>query len=190
MLIGAPGTGKTTSALAIAQTLETPLFCTDLALLNPIDHSRLLQEIMAQSPTLSLLKSAQIWLGQKSPLSEAEINQFLDWRHHHRGITLLSITHKQTVKTRWRQQMTRMLEFPIPDQPGRLRLWQQAFPAQTPLDTDIDWKYLSQRFRLSGGDIRAIAREAAFYAIAESPNPKLGMKHLLKAIQAKRSGKS
>lgn len=189
LLIGAAGTGKTTAALAIAQTLRTPLFWIDLALLNPADHPRLLQELMGQSPTLSLLKSAQVWLGHPSPLSATEIHQFLDWRHRHRGITLLSITHKQTVKTQWRQQMSRMLEFPMPDEASRLRLWQQAFPAQLPLDAAIDWKYLSQRFRLSGGEICAIAREAAFYAVAESSNPQLGMRHLLKAIQAKQSGK-
>jgi hypothetical protein len=187
LLVGPTGTGKTRAAQAIAQTLKTPLLYADLALLNPAGHTWLLQEIAEQSPSLLLLKSAEVWLNRASALSEAEINQFWDWRQRQPGITLLSTTHKQTIRPKWRQRTQPVLEFPVPDAASRLRLWQQAFPAQVPLDAEINWSWLAHQFRLTGGEIRAIVREAAFYAVAESLDIKVGMNHLIRACKAMKS---
>ncbi|UBF26777.1 AAA family ATPase [Kovacikia minuta CCNUW1] len=182
LLVGSTGTGKTSAAQAIAQILAIPLFYVDLALLKATDQPRLLTEIAAQSPRLLLIKSAEVWFNRNSELSEAELNQFWNGRQSSPGITLLSTTQKQCIRPKWRRQIYPILEFPIPDEPSRLRLWQQSFPAQVPLDCTIDWAKLAHQFRLTGGEIRAIAREAAFYAM-ESPNLKLGMEHLVRAYK-------
>jgi hypothetical protein len=184
LLAGAMGTGKTSAAQAIAQALATPLFYVDLALLKPADHPQLLQEIAEQSPKLLLLKSVEIWLNRNSSLSEAAINQFWHGRQRCPGITFLSTTYKQSIRPKWRQGIKPILEFPIPDEASRLRLWRQAFPAEVPLNAAIDWVQLAHQFRLTGGEIRTIAREAAFYAAVESSDPKLGMKHLVQACKA------
>ena len=68
----------------------------------------------------------------------------------------------------------------MPDQAARSRLWQQAFPSQTPLVSDIDWNELAKS-ALTGGEIGAIARSAAFYAAAES-SATLEMKHIHQAL--------
>jgi len=183
LLVGAPGTGKTMVAHAIAQTLKTPLVWANLSLIKPADYADLLQAIAAQSPKVLLLKSAQLWLGRTSQLADAELNQFLNLRRQTSSITLLSVTQKQTAKPHWQQQMNSIVEFPIPDASSRLTLWKRAFPATAPLETDINWEWLAQQFRLTGGEIRAIAREAAFYAIAES-SAKLGIQHLIQACKA------
>jgi SpoVK/Ycf46/Vps4 family AAA+-type ATPase len=49
-------------------------------------------------------------------------------------------------------------------------------------DTAIPWSDLA-KLKLTGGEIVAIAREAAIYAIAESPSTKLGMAHILQALE-------
>ena len=185
LLAGAAGTGKTTAAAAIAQVLQTSLVCVDLALVKPADFLPLLQEIAAHAPTLLLLKSAGIWLGRSSSLSQAEIHQFLSQRQQSRGITLLSVRLRQSVKLYWQRQFDQILEFPLPNPGDRLQLWQQTFPPQVPLDSEIDWQWLAQHWSLSGGEIKAIAREAAFYAAAV-PGTKLGMVHLKQAWEQRR----
>ncbi|WP_421656083.1 AAA family ATPase [Leptothermofonsia sp. ETS-13] len=186
LLIGASGTGKTMAARAIAQELGTPLTVVDLALLPPNAHSQVLLAIAEQAPTVLLLKSAQIWLRQPPPLLETEILQFLHQRQLQRSITLLSVPSKQAVKPRWQKRITPILEFPLPDEQSRLRLWQRAFPPQTPLHADIDWEWLAHKFRLTGGEIQVIAREAAFYAAVEIPEAKISMQHLLQTLKARR----
>lgn len=184
LFVGASGTGKTVAASAIAHALEAPLVVADLSLFEAETQIQLLHEITEQSPTVLLLKNAQVWLGEKSFLSAAKIQQFLKLRQQSRSITLLTVHHKPTVKLQWRQQMY-CLEFPKPNEASRLKLWQQAFPAQVPLDAEMDWNLLARRYQLTGGEMMAIARESAFYAAAESPNSKLEMKHLLQALKAR-----
>lgn len=184
LFIGESGTGKTVAAGAIAHALETPLVIADLALLEAETQMQLLYEIAEQSPTVLLLKNAPVWLGEESSLSAPKIQQFLKLRQQSRSITVLTVHHKPTVKLQWRQQMS-CLEFPRPGETSRLKLWQQAFPPQVPLDAEIDWNLLARRYQLTGGEIMAIARESAFYAAAESPHAKLAMKHLLQALKTR-----
>ena len=179
LLIGAAGTGKTTAAQAIAQTLGTSLFWADLALLDATDHASLVQQIIESAPTVLLLKSAQIWLGRSPMLPASSVHQFLAARQRS-GITLFSTQQKQSIKPHWQQHIGQILSFPVPDAASRLRLWQQAFPPEAPVDAEIDWEWLAQQFVLTGGEIRAIAREAAFYA-AESAAATITANHLIQA---------
>ncbi len=181
LLVGAPGTGKTLAARAIAQTLQSPLVCVDLAQVPLEDVPQLIQAVAAQAPIVLLLKSAHLWLGRTTLLSPSVVQQFLALRQQHDGITLLSTHHKQSLAAHWRRQLTPLLDFPLPDRTTRLKLWQQAFPAQTPLNTDIDWHGLAQQFAFSGGEISAIARDAAIDAAATESS--VTMQHLIQACE-------
>ena len=185
LLCGASGTGKTLAAQAIAQRLQTPLCCLDLAQLQEDDFLHRLQEIALQAPTVLLLKSAQYGIGRTPLVAAAAIQQFFQLRQHDRTITLLSVQHKQHITAHWRQQIHPLLDFPFPDRASRLKLWQQAFPANVPLDTAINWDWLANHFVLSGGSISAIARDAAIHAAASES--KLTVEYLIQACE--RQGK-
>lgn len=184
LCIGASGTGKTSAAQAIAHTLAAPLFVVDLALLEPMEHACLLTEIAARSPTVLLLKSANVWLGRNSLLSDEVLRQFIHQRQQNQAITLFSVTQKQSVKPKWQQVLNPILPFPLPDEASRLRLWNQAFPPEVPLDAAIDWELLAHQFRFTGGQIQTVAREAALQAAATSPETNVRMEHLLQACRA------
>ena len=185
ILVGAGGTGKTMAAAAIAQHLKTSLFWADLALVPPAEFPRLLQEIHAHSSTVLLIKSAQLWLGRSAPLATADIHQLIDQRQQQRGITLFSVPLLQSVRWHWRQQIDQILEFPLPTPGDRLKLWHQVFPTPIGLDASIDWEFLAHKLPLSGGEIRAIAQAATFYAAAESLEIKVTMTHILRAWEQK-----
>ncbi|MEB3338338.1 MAG: AAA family ATPase [Leptolyngbyaceae bacterium] len=185
LLTGASGTGKTAAALAIAQALETDLFCIDLALINPRDMLEVIQDLGERSPTVLLVKSAQLWLGRSSTLEPAVIHQFFQQRCQRPSITLLSTRFQQAIQRKWQQQIEQVLVFPLPDEAARLKLWQQAFPTQAPLDPALDWQLLARQLPVSGGEIQAIAREAAFYAAAEATETELRLDHILQAWNQK-----
>jgi hypothetical protein len=52
-------------------------------------------------------------------------------------------------------------------------------PADAPVAEDIDWRFLAEKFELSGGHIKNIVLSAAFMAAGEGKP--IGMKHLLRA---------
>jgi hypothetical protein len=181
ILAGATGTGKTTSARAIAQTLNIPLHRVDLACIDPEIASSLLHTLMEQQPQLLLIQSAQLWLKRSSSCPSSALQQFFNHRRQHHGLTLFSVPRLETVSLRWQRQTQFTLTFPLPDLQSRYQLWQQAFPDHVRVSTDVNWRSLAQRFKLSGGEIMAIACESARYAAAVSA-PQVEMSHILQAL--------
>jgi hypothetical protein len=185
LLLGATGTGKTAAARAIAHELDLPLQMVDLANLHPEQHLQCIQQVSQEAPRLLLLKSAEVWLGYASAVTDVEVRLFLEQRRQLVGITLFSCDRKQSIRPFWRRHLP-ILEFPFPDEPSRLKLWQHAFPASAPLDGEIDWNLLARQFKFTGGEIRAIAREAAIYAAAEVGIEQIAMRHVLQACHARK----
>ena len=73
--------------------------------------------------------------------------------------------------------MSITLDFPFPEQPYRLRLWQALFPPDVPRDPELDFDLLARRFKLAGGNIRNIIVSAAYLAAADGKH--VTMDHLL-----------
>ncbi|MGJ3245515.1 MAG: hypothetical protein ACFE0I_05495 [Elainellaceae cyanobacterium] len=181
ILAGASGTGKTTAARAIAHTLQHPLYWLDLALTNATNPSSALQELAEQQPDVLLIKSAEMWLKRSAALPTASLNQCLTQRHRLGKLTLFSVRMIESVSLSWRRQARWVLQFPQPDGSARLILWKHAFPPEAPMSHDIDWKALAQDYSLTGGQIRAIAREAALVAAADQAS-QITMDSILQAL--------
>lgn len=161
LLVGAPGTGKTTAAQALATTLQLPLFFADLALIHPHHFEALLQEIGDRQPHVVLLKSANALLHRTSAVSEVRLHQFFEQRRHAHSLTLIALTSWQSIAAKWRQPPHAVLEFSRPTLAQRQRLWRQALP--TDIAPRLDCLALAQ-VKLTGGEIHAIAQEAMLYA--------------------------
>lgn len=160
LFVGAKGTGKTSSAEAIASSLQQGLIQIDLAVIDPKDYPVLLTELATDPPKILLIQSAQFWLGRKGLLTPVQLNQFWQQRQRFQGLTLFCVEGRQQVKPSLMQRCHRVLEFPIPQVSDRLRLWRQAFPSTLSLDPQIPWEQLAKRWKLTGGEIEAIARQA------------------------------
>lgn len=181
LLAGPAGTGKTTAARTIAQSLQTSLVWVDLRSLHPDRFPALLQEIESRSPTLLLLKNAHLWLDRDPQLPPSEIHRLLDQRCHSASLTLFSLERSSLALRQWRQRCDRTLTFPLPNSTSRLRLWQAAFPASMPLDPNLNWHGLAQ-LALSGQEIQTIARRAAGLLAADPPDSYLKLSHLQSAL--------
>lgn len=179
LFAGATGTGKTTAAAAIAHSLNRPLNCVELDLIDPKDYPKILEDTVAEAPTVLLVKSAQLWFGRSSNLPPHLLHQFLSQRQKTRGITLLSVRQVTAVQFQWRQRVASILIFPLPTPNERQQLWRQAFPPEIPLSADIEWEALA-KLPLSGGEIMAIAQAAVFGAATEAEQ--IEMRHLVQVL--------
>jgi ATP-dependent 26S proteasome regulatory subunit len=73
-----------------------------------------------------------------------------------------------------------VVEFPLPDEQLRERLWRNIFPPQAPLGKDVSFPFLAKQFSIAGGDIRNVALDAAF--LAAQDGKVVTMKQLVKAV--------
>ncbi|MBW4422811.1 MAG: ATP-binding protein [Myxacorys californica WJT36-NPBG1] len=188
LMVGKTGTGKATATRTIANRLDVPFVEVDLAVLTPAEQRALLLEVTIQAPTVLLIRSAEIWVGRMSALPSVEMAKLLQARRSLRGLTVFSVQSQLALRAEVRSQLQFTLKFPTPDLAARQLLWNQAFAPHVPLDEDIDWAGLAEKFALTGGEIDAIARSAAFFAAGEGETAKIGMTHLKEALALHRSG--
>jgi SpoVK/Ycf46/Vps4 family AAA+-type ATPase len=100
------------------------------------------------------------------------------------GVVILATNLPGNLDDAFARRLQFHVEFPLPDQAARERLWRLAVPPQAPLAPDLDPATLAQRFTLSGGDIRSATLTAAFLAAAaEEP---IGMDHVMLALARQR----
>jgi hypothetical protein len=60
-----------------------------------------------------------------------------------------------------------------------VRIWEQVFPAETPLEPGLDLARVARRVEVAGGNIRNIALAAAFLAAEDGDVVRMG--HLVRA---------
>jgi len=59
------------------------------------------------------------------------------------------------------------IEFPVPDEADRLRIWKGIFPREVPIGKDVDLSFMAKQFKITGGNIKNIAINAAFLAVQD-----------------------
>ncbi|NDJ18453.1 AAA family ATPase [Myxacorys almedinensis] len=184
LLVGAAGTGKTTAVRTIAHRLDLPFSDVDVALLTPSEQILALEALTIDAPTVLLICSAEQWIGRSACVVPVEIAQFFRTRRSQRSLTFLSVRSLPAMRAEVRSHLHVVLTFSHPNPAARLLLWKQAFAPPAPLAEDIDWQWLAEKFVLTGGEIGAIARSAAFFAAREGAT-KIGMSHLTKALNVR-----
>jgi len=112
--------------------------------------------------------------------ANTEVAFLLQKMEEYRGISILATNYLQNIDEAFMRRLNYIIRFPFPDEADRERLWRRIFPEETPL-AELDYAFLTQKLRLSGGQIKNIAVTAAF--LAGGAGESVGMKHILKAYQ-------
>jgi AAA+ superfamily predicted ATPase len=191
---GPPGTGKTMAAEVIANELQLDLYKIDLSQVVSKyigETEKNLDRIFTAAENANailLFDEADALFGKRSEVKDAhdryaniEIGYLLQKMEEFEGITILATNLRQNLDEAFVRRLAFVVPFPSPDEASRRRIWEMIWPAEMPLDPDIDFCSLAQRFKLSGGHIKNIALSAAFLA-AETGGP-VTMAHLLQATQ-------
>jgi len=194
LFVGPSGTGKTMAAEIVASELALDLYKIDLSSIvskyigeTEKNLNRIFSEA-EQSNAVLFFDEADAVFGKRSEVEDShdryaniETNYLLQKMEEYEGIVILASNFHKNIDEAFTRRLRFIIDFPFPEKEPRYRIWQRVFPAGTPLDRDIDFAFLAQKLKLSGGSIRNIALSAAFLAAENSGH--VSMEHIICATK-------
>jgi SpoVK/Ycf46/Vps4 family AAA+-type ATPase len=180
LFAGDSGTGKTLSAEVVAADLGLDLYLIDLA--TVVDKyigetEKNLDRIFSEADRVNgvlLFDEADAIFGKRSEVKDArdryanvEIAYLLQRMERFDGLAVLTTNLRANLDEAFLRRLDVIVDFALPEEADRLRLWDLHLPPAVPRADDVDLEFLAAAFKLSGGNIRNICVAAAFYAVAE-----------------------
>jgi hypothetical protein len=197
LFYGAPGTGKTMAAEALATALELPMYRVDLSqVVNKYigETEKNLKRIFdaaEMSECLLFFDEADAIFGKRTEVKDAhdrfaniETSYLLERMERFKGLAILATNRRKDIDEAFMRRLRFVMEFPIPSQEERKQIWKNVFPESVDI-TELDLHYLAKQFQLSGGHIRSIAFNACLRAAREHGNEqrKVSMADLLLSLK-------
>jgi SpoVK/Ycf46/Vps4 family AAA+-type ATPase len=96
------------------------------------------------------------------------------------GAVILATNFRRNIDDAFVRRLDFLIDFPFPEAEDRRRIWRLVLPPAAPLAGDVDFDFLAERFKLSGGAIRNCSLAAAFRAADEGSH--IEMRHLVRAV--------
>jgi hypothetical protein len=193
LFAGPSGTGKTFSAMVVANALGWPLYRVDLGLLvskyvgETEKNFNALFDAAHGRPLMLLFDEAESLFGKRGEVREArdrfanmEVSHLLSRIERHDGPCILTSNLREQLDPAFARRFTIVLEFPRPDARARSELWRHYLPPRAPYDEDVEPADIGQGINLTGGQIRNAALHAAFLAAAQ--DEAIGLRHLARAV--------
>ena len=197
LLFGAPGTGKSMCAQVIAHELNLELYRVDLS--KVIDKyvgeteksiSMIFREakkcnvvlFFDECDTLFAKRSDDGGSNQSSNNNKTAL--LLQEVEAYDGVSVLATNYKHNIDPAFFRRMKYIVEFQFPDPDTRFMLWRTTIPKTTPLNDDVDLRFIADKFEFVGGNIKNCILNAAFLAAADpTAGGKVCMRHYLNAIK-------
>lgn len=165
-LYGAPGTGKTVAAHAIASALGLPIICVDYAEIESKYVGETSKNLTSLFQTATE-KDAVIFFDEADALlskrvtnmtsaTDVSVNQtrsvLLNLLNNYRGVILFATNFIQNFDAAFLRRIKYHIEFHLPNAALREKLWRMYIPAQMPCE--VDYPSLAAKFDgISGSDI-------------------------------------
>jgi hypothetical protein len=194
LFAGPPGTGKTMAADVLANVLGLDLYRIDLSTVVSKyigETEKNLASIFAEARTSNAIlffDEADALFGKRTQVRDAhdryanvEISYLLQQVEEHDGVVILATNLRKNLDEAFVRRLHATVDFPVPGEAERRRIWTQIWPAETPRDRDLDLGLLARQVEVTGGNIRNIAVAAAFLAAADGGV--VTMPHLLQATR-------
>lgn len=194
LFAGQPGTGKTMAAEVLATDLGLEIYKIDLSSVVSKfigETEKNLEKIFREGQTSNAIlffDEADSLFGKRSEVKDShdryanlETSYLLQRMEEYDGIVILATNLRKNLDDAFIRRMHGAIEFPMPEEPDRLEIWRRTFPIQAPVSEDVDLQFLAKRFKLSGGNIKNIVLEAAFFAAEAGTH--ITMAHLVKALR-------
>ncbi len=191
---GQSGTGKTMAAEVLAHELQLDLYRIDLsAVVSKYigETEKNLDKVFKEGQTSNAVlffDEADALFGKRSEVKDAhdryaniETAYLLQKMDEYEGVVVLATNLRSNIDDAFSRRMHYAVEFQVPDEKDRERIWKIMFPPEAPLSQDMDFACLAGQFKITGGNIKNIALGAAFLA-ARNGNM-ITMSHVIQAAR-------
>ena len=192
LFVGAPGSGKTTAAEALANNLALDLIRIDLSAVvskyigeTEKNLERLFAAAEAEGAVL-LFDEADALFRKRSEVKDShdryaniEVNYLLQRMEAFAGLAILATNRKQNIDPAFLRRLRYVVEFPFPNRVARDALWRRALSEVTTTEP-IDTGRLAS-LQVNGGAIAGIVRRAED-AAAAAAQP-VDLRHILTAAR-------
>jgi hypothetical protein len=194
LFAGDSGTGKTMSAEVVAGDLGLDLYVIDLS--TVVDKyigetEKNLDRVFREADRVNgvlLFDEADAIFGKRSEVKDArdryanvEIAYLLQRMESFDGLAILTTNLRANVDEAFTRRLDSIVDYPMPEEDDRRKLWQRHLPQTLPQADDIDIDFLAKAFKLAGGNIRNVCVTAAFLAAEEGTA--VGMSQLIRGTQ-------
>jgi SpoVK/Ycf46/Vps4 family AAA+-type ATPase len=193
LFAGESGTGKTMAAQVLGAQLGLDLFRVDLATIVSKyigETEKNLERIFTAadgSNAILFFDEADALFGKRSEVSDShdryaniEVAYLLQRMEAYPGAVILATNFRRNIDDAFVRRLDFLIDFPFPEAEDRRRIWRLVLPPAAPLAGDVDFDFLAERFKLSGGAIRNCSLAAAFRAADEGSH--IEMRHLVRAV--------
>lgn len=177
LFAGDSGTGKTMSAEVIAADLGLDLYAVDLS--SVVDKyvgetEKNLERIFSEASGVNavlLFDEADAIFGKRSEVRDAhdryaniESAYLLQRMESFDGLAILATNLRANLDEAFTRRLDVVVDFGMPDEPLRRRLWEQCLGPRIPRASELDLDFCARSFQLSGGNIRSAVVTAAYLA--------------------------
>ena len=180
LFAGPSGTGKTMAADVIAHQLQLDLYKIDLSgVVNKYigetekNLAKIFQEAEASNAIL-FFDEADALFGKRTKISDAhdryaniETSYLLQRVEAYEGVVILATNLRENMDEAFTRRIKFIIDFPFPDLASRKLIWQMHFPREAPVHDDLDYEWLARQLQITGGNIKNIILNAAFFAAAD-----------------------
>jgi ATP-dependent 26S proteasome regulatory subunit len=194
LFAGKPGTGKTMAAEVMAHELHMDLYKIELSSMVSKyigETEKNLERIFSEaenSNAILFFDEADSIFGKRSEVKDAhdryaniEVSYLLQRMETYDGVTILATNLRANLDEAFTRRFDTIIDFPLPEEAERLRIWRTLLPPAVPTDGKINLERLARSFKIPGGHIRNIIVDASYRAAANGKV--LTMAHLLQSTR-------
>ncbi|MAG47785.1 AAA family ATPase [archaeon] len=203
--IGMPGTGKTLAAEVIANELNKKLHVVQYS--NLVDsyigetgkNIKLAFEYASNNDAVLFFDEADAIISTRTNVldsTDSLINMdksiLLRKLETFKGVVIFSTNLASNIDKAFERRISSHIYFGLPEKEEREKIYNVLIGDKMPLDSDVDFGELADKYSFSGGDIKNVILNSARLAANESLDNKdktIKMKHFLEAAEMVDKGK-
>ena len=194
LLYGPPGTGKTMAAQVVSSELGIPLYRVDISQIfskyigETEKNLSIIFEAAKGSNVLLFFDEADALFSKRTEINTSndkyantETAYLLQKIEEYDGMSILATNLYNNFDSAFMRRLTYAVRLDSPNAAARFLLWTTMLKDKSILDEDLPFRFLADKFDLSGANIKAILFSAAYMAGAEEKH--VGMSHIVRAME-------